>query len=234
MSEHTFKQFDVELESLRNRVLQMGGLVEQQVRRALEAVYSADERILKEVISADNSVDTLELEIDEACTHIIARRQPTAVDLRMITTVLKMINDLERVGDKAHKIARLALSLHHDSGNALPDIELRPIAETALSMLSKSLDAFARLDLRSASEVIHKDDIVNNGFKGIMREIVTFMMEDPRKISRSLDVMFMAKAIERIGDHSRNIAEYVVYLAKGKTVRHLPIEQIDAEIARSA
>jgi len=230
--EHTFKQFDIELENLRNRVLQMGGLVEQQVRRATEALYSGDAKVLQAVVAEDTRVNALEMEIEDACIHLIAKRQPTAVDLRMIVTVQKIVGDLERIGDKAQKIARLSLGLHDNASGIMPGIELRPYADLAVAMLTRALDAFARLDLKAAGDVIHQDEMVNSRFAGIMREIVTYMMEDPRTISRSLDVIFMAKAIERIGDHARNVAEYVVYMVKGQSVRHFPIEQIDAEIAK--
>jgi phosphate transport system protein len=230
--EHTFKQFDIELENLRNRVLQMGGLVEQQVRRATEALYSGDAKVLQSVVADDSRVNDLETEIEEACIHLIAKRQPTAVDLRMIVTVQKIVGDLERIGDKAQKIARLSLGLHDNASGIMPGIELRPYADLAVAMLTRALDAFARLDLKAAGDVIHQDEIVNSRFSGIMREIVTYMMEDPRTISRSLDVIFMAKAIERIGDHARNVAEYVVYMVKGQSVRHYPLDRIDAEIAK--
>lgn len=229
--EHTFKQFDIELENLRNSVLQMGGLVEQQVRRATEALYSGDAEVMEAVVAEDARVNALETEIEDACIHLIAKRQPTAVDLRMIVTVQKIVGDLERIGDKARKIAKLSISLHEHGAGMTRTVELRPFADTAVSMVTRALDAFARNDLQACSEVIHKDEIVNNRFAGIMREIVTYMMEDPRTISRSLDLIFMAKAIERIGDHARNIAEYVVYLVNGRSVRHAPIEQIDAEIS---
>ena len=231
MNEHTSKNFDLELESLRTRVLQMGGLVEQQVRKAMEGLATGDIPLLEGVIRDDSRVNQLEIDLDGACNQVIAKRQPTAIDLRMIITVLKGISDLERVGDKARKIARLATVLHEQHGAAAPDVELGHIAELALKMLRTSLDAFARLDVHAAAEVLHLDETVNNEYRAIVRQLITYMMEDPRTITRSLDIMGIAKAIERVGDHAKNIAEYVIYMVKGLNVRHSPPSEIDEKIA---
>jgi phosphate transport system protein len=233
MNEHISKTFDIELESLRTRVLQMGGLVEQQVRKAMEGLYAGDIPLLEAVIREDNRVNQLEIELDTACNQVIAKRQPTAIDLRMIITVLKSIADLERIGDKARKIARLGTVLYDQHAAGAPDVELGHIAELTLKMLRISLDAFARLDAVSAAEVLHLDETVNAEYQAVVRQLITYMMEDPRTISRSLDIMGVAKAIERVGDHAKNIAEYVIYLAKGVNVRHSQPDEIDQKIATS-
>ncbi|MDK9690618.1 MAG: phosphate signaling complex protein PhoU [Azospira sp.] len=233
MSEHTYKQFDIELESLRTRVLQMGGLVEQQVKKAMQGLYAADTSLLEAVVREDARVNQLEIELDEACNQVIAKRQPTAIDLRMITTVIKAISDLERIGDKAHKIGRLGLALNAQHTSFTPDVELRHMADLSLEMLHTALDAFARLNVTAAAEVVHQDEAVNVEYSSVVRQLITYMMEDPRTISRSLDIMSIAKAIERVGDHAKNIAEYVIYMVKGLNVRHATLEEIDREIANS-
>lgn len=233
MSEHTYKQFDIELESLRTRVLQMGGLVEQQVKKAMQGLYAADTSLLEAVVREDARVNQLEIELDEACNQVIAKRQPTAIDLRMITTVIKAISDLERIGDKAHKIGRLGLALNAQHTSFTPDVELRHMADLSLEMLHTALDAFARLNVTAAAEVVHQDEAVNVEYSSVVRQLITYMMEDPRTISRSLDIMSISKAIERVGDHAKNIAEYVIYMVKGLNVRHATLEEIDREIANS-
>ena len=229
---HTAKQFDIDLENMRSRVLQMGGLVEQQMNDAMNALESGDLALAEEVISRDQQVNRHEVELDEACTHIIAMRQPAAIDLRMVVTVIKTITDLERIGDEAKKIAKKARAVHSSEQPFVPQVQLRPLAAVAVEMLRKSLDSFARLDVAAAAQVVRQDKEVDAGFKGAMRQLITFMMEDPRTISRSLELIFVAKAIERVGDHAKNIAEYVVYMAKGRDVRHIGIEAMEQEIAR--
>lgn len=232
LQDHTSKQFDLELEHLRTRVLQMGGLVEQQVSRAIRAFYQGDLAEMELVVREDSHINKLEVELDEACSQVIAKRQPTAIDLRMIITVLKSINDLERIGDKAQKIARLGSMLHSQHSSFVPDVDLRHMAEQALEMLRVALDAFARLDVLAAARVVHLDDEINHQYKSVVRQLITFMMEDPRTISRSLDIMAVAKAVERIGDHAKNISEYVIYMVKGLNVRHTTPEQLDQELAK--
>lgn len=232
LQDHTSKQFDLELEHLRTRVLQMGGLVEQQVSRAIRAFYQGDLAEMELVVREDKHINKLEVELDEACSQVIAKRQPTAIDLRMIITVLKSINDLERIGDKAQKIARLGSMLHSQHSAFVPDVDLRHMAEQALEMLRVALDAFARLDVVAAARVVHLDDEINHQYKSVVRQLITFMMEDPRTISRSLDIMAVAKAVERIGDHAKNISEYVIYMVKGLNVRHATPEQLDEELAK--
>ena len=231
MSEHILKQFDTDLESIRNRVMQMGGLVEQQIVKAMEGLVDGDLLLIEQTINNDDRVNRFEVELDEACTNIIARRQPAASDLRMVMMVVKTITDLERIGDEAKKIAKKARSIHGAETRFAPDIELRHIAGLAVTMLRQALDAFARLDLAAAAGVVRQDEEVDTEFKSITRRLITFMMEDPRTITGSLDLMFIAKSIERIGDHAKNISEYVVYMAKGRDVRHIGLEEIEKEVA---
>ncbi|MBI3524508.1 MAG: phosphate signaling complex protein PhoU [Betaproteobacteria bacterium] len=231
MNEHIVKQFDTDLENIRTRVLQMGGLVEQQIVKAMEGLAEGDMVLIEQTIDNDDLVNRHEVELDEACTNVIARRQPTAVDLRMVMMVVKTITDLERIGDEAKKIAKVARGIHSAATHFVPRIELRHVASLAVEMLRKALDAFARLDLTAAAQVVRQDQEVDAEFKSIMRQLITFMMEDPRTITRSLDYLFVAKSIERIGDHSKNISEYVVYMAKGRDVRHIGLEAIEKEVA---
>ena len=231
MNDHTSKNFDLELESLRTRVLKMGGMAEQQVRRAMEGLYSGDQPLLENVIRDDDRINQMELDIDDLCNKVIAKRQPTAIDLRMVVSVLKAIADLERVGDKARKIARLGIALSNQPAISALNIELSHMAETALKMLRLSLDGFARLDLNLITEAMRLDDTVNAEYQSVARQLITYMMEDPRTITRSLDILSIAKAIERIGDHATNIGEYVVYMVKGVNVRHASAEEVEAHIA---
>jgi phosphate transport system protein len=230
MSEHTSKQFDAELEAVRSRVLQMGGLVEEQIIRAMDALVEGDMTMIDKVIADDHRVNAMEVELDELCSHIIARRQPAAVDLRLLITVIKTITDLERIGDEAEKIGRMAKLIHTAERQHMPRLDLSHIADRALAMLRQSLDAFARLDVSEAMRVVKLDSEVDDAFRGIMRQLITFMMEDPRTITRSLEILFVAKAIERIGDHAKNMAEYVIYMVKGRDVRHTSIEEVEKEI----
>ncbi len=230
-TEHISKQFDAELEAVRARVLQMGGLVESQIRLAVDALVSGDVALMNRIIADDHRVNAMEVEIDESCNHIIARRQPAAGDLRMVMTVIKTITDLERIGDEAEKIARMAKLLSQRERLILPRYnEIKHAAELALDMLRKSLDAFARLDLACAAQVVRQDELVDEEFRTIMRYLITFMMEDPRTISTALEILFVAKAIERIGDHAKNMSEYVVYMVKGRDVRHVTVEEIEREV----
>ena len=230
-SEHTSKQFDAELEAVRARVLQMGGMVESQICLAIESLISGDVELMNRVIDDDHRVNAMEVEIDESCNSILVRRQPAAGDLRMITTVIKTITDLERIGDEAEKIARMAKLLSQKERLRHPRYnQIQQASEIALDMLRKSLDAFARLDLSMAAEVVRQDEQVDEEFRSIMRYLITFMMEDPRTISTSLEILFVAKAIERIGDHAKNMSEYVVYMVKGRDVRHVTVEELEREV----
>lgn len=230
-SEHTSKQFDVELEAIRAYVLQMGGLVESQIKSAIVSLVEGDTALMNRVIEDDHRVNAMEVKIDEACSQVIARRQPTASDLRLVMMVVKTITDLERIGDEAEKIARMAKMLSEKRGLAIPRYqEIKHASEIAVDMLRKSLDAFARLDVQMAAEVVRQDDQVDKEFRAIMRYLITFMMEDPRTISTSLEILFVAKAIERIGDHAKNISEYVIYMVKGRDVRHITVDEIEREV----
>ena len=228
--EHTSKQYDAELESVRAKVLEMGGMVEQQIVNALEALIKADIKLAKEVMEADARVNSLEVQIDEDCSHIIARRQPAAGDLRMVMMMVKTITDLERIGDEATKIARTAQRIYDEDRMYKPRFnEIKAMVKIVREMLRTSLDAFARLDVSQTVEVARQDELVDEQFRAAMRQLVMYMLEDPRTISMSLEVLFVAKAVERIGDHAKNIAEYVVYMVKGKDVRHSSLQEMERE-----
>ncbi|MBI3938105.1 MAG: phosphate signaling complex protein PhoU [Betaproteobacteria bacterium] len=229
-SEHTSKRFDAELEAVRARVLQMGGLVEEQITRALEAFAGGNTGLAARVVEDDYRVNALEVAIDEECSTIIARRQPAASDLRMLMMVVKTITDLERIGDEAAKIARMTQLIYESDRRHIPrTIEVRHVADIALSMLRSALDGFARLDLAEAASVVRQDQRVDEEFRSILRQLITFMMEDPRTITHALEILFVAKAIERIGDHAKNMSEYVVYMVKGKDVRHIGADAFERE-----
>jgi phosphate transport system protein len=230
-SDHISRQFDAELEAIRASVLQMGGLVESQIKSAVESLLGGDVALMTRVIDDDHRVNAMEVKIDEACSQVIARRQPTAGDLRLVMAVVKTITDLERIGDEAEKIARMAKLLSQKNMLNLPRYhEIKHAADLALDMLRKSLDAFARLDIVMAAQVVRMDEQVDDEFRAIMRYLITFMMEDPRTISTALEILFVAKAIERIGDHAKNMSEYVIYMVKGRDVRHVTADEIDREI----
>jgi phosphate transport system protein len=229
--EHISKQFDADLEEVRTRVLKMGGLVEQQIEHAVEALIHGNEELIEKVIDRDHRVNAMEVSIDEICNQIIVRRQPTARDLRMIMMVIKTITDLERIGDEAEKIARMAKLIYTTNRMYMPRlVDIKHVASIAADMVHKALDSFARLDLNAAAEIVRQDELVDEEFRSILRQLITFMMEDPRKISSSLEILFVAKAIERIGDHAKNMSEYVVYMVKGKDVRHITADEIEREI----
>jgi len=231
-SEHTSKQFDSELGAIRDRVLQMGGLVESQIQLAIDALIHNDEALMARVIADDHRVNAHEVEIDEICNHIIVCRQPTASDLRMVMTVIKTITDLERIGDEAKKIARMAQLLSRKERlHGMPRYtEIRHAAKLVQDMLHQSLDAFARLDLTAVTHIVRQDEQVDDEYRAILRHLITFMMEDPRTISVAFEILFVAKAIERIGDHAKNMSEYVVYMVKGRDVRHVTVEEIEREV----
>ncbi len=226
MAEHTIKQFDLELDDLKSRVLLMGGIVEQQMRQAMQGLYEADQTLLANVEQGDSRLDEAEIQLDTACNQIIAKRQPTAIDLRIIIGVQKTGLELEKAGNKAVKIARTARALHAKHTLFTPSVELRHLAEDALDMLRKSLDAFARSDTLAATEVLQADDLVDAEYRSITRQHITFMMEDPRTISLSLEIMNMAKAIERVADHARAVAENLIYITAGMNVRHFSVEEV--------
>jgi phosphate transport system protein len=233
--EHTIKQYDQELESLRGRILQMGGLVESQLRMAIDCFDHADLRKADRVVEADERVDAEEVEMARLILNLIVKRQPAANDLRLIMGVSRAVTDLERIGDEATKIARAARWVHEkDVVIRTPRIrDIRVSAEAALSMLRGALDAFARLDPLAAAEIIREDKGVDEQFRLILRQLITFMMEDPRTITGSLDTVWVAKAIERIGDHSKNIAGDVIFIAQGEDVRHATPEQVARAVSQS-
>jgi phosphate transport system protein len=227
---HISHQFNAELEDIRTRVLQMGGLVEMQIGQAIAALATGDVALAEAVATADYKVNKMEVTIDEECSQIIARRQPAAGDLRLVVAVIKTITDLERIGDEAEKIARMAQRLAGEERPKGDYMEIQALGNHVRQMVHDALDAWARLDIEAALRVAREDKQVDNEYVGIIRQMITYMMEDPRTISRTLNVIWAARALERIGDHARNICEYVIYLVKGKDVRHTSIEQIEKEI----
>jgi len=230
-SQHTHKQFDTELEDLREKVLLMGGKVEDQLNKAIQALTKADVELSDTVVEEDNSVNSLELEIDENLSSIIARRQPIAIDLRTLLAISKITTDLERIGDEASKIARMTKLIYKSEHLQFPKVTIvKSIGNLASDMLQKSLDSFARLDVKASFSVLESDYEVNEQFQLIIRKLITFVLEDPRTISAALELLTIAKAYERIGDHSKNISEHVVYLVKGTDVRHTSIDNVRKEI----
>jgi phosphate transport system protein len=229
--QHTSKQYDAELESVRERVLLMGELVARQVRLAIDALSKGDMERIDHIIAEDHRVNALEVGIDESCTRIIARRQPTAVDLRMVVMIIKTITDLERIGDEAKKIAIAAKNLSLRKNLTLPRFDkIKHVTNLTLEMLHQSLEAFAKLDISAVAHVVRQDEQVDEEFRSVIRYLVTFMMEDPRAISSALEILFVAKSIERIGDHAKNMSEYVVYMVIGRDVRHITVEEIEREV----
>jgi phosphate transport system protein len=221
-SQHLSSQFDEELGRLRTHVLQMGGMVETQVSSAIEAYSSGEVASVKSIVEADRKINDLEKAIDDDCAHIIAKRQPTASDLRLVLGISKIVTDLERAGDEAKKIAKGVRRIY-EAGH-LPSqygIGIRHLAEAALNLVRQSLDAFARLDVQLAQEVIKADSDVDTEFKSIIRQLITHMMEDPRTITTSIEIISIARAIERIGDHAKNVAEQVVFVVEGRDIRHI-------------
>ena len=232
-AEHLSKQFDVDLETLRSHMLQMGGLIESQILAAIEGFYNGDLKALEQVIENDRRVNGYEVSIDTECSHIIARRQPAASDLRMIMGVSKAVTDLERVGDEAKKIAVVSKQIHERGRLQVPRLgDVRRTGGIVVGMLRKALDAFARLDSVAAAEVIRDDAAIDEAFRGMMRQLITFMMEDPRTITTALEIVWVARALERMGDHSKNMAEQVIYIVKGTDVRHTNFEDVERKASR--
>jgi phosphate transport system protein len=228
---HLSTQFDSELTSVSSQVMELGGLVESQIRQAIYALSQFSVEVANEVTAKEARVNAMEIEIDRDLSSIIARRQPTARDLRLLIAISKTTANLERVGDEAEKIARMVRSIINSGApRSLPSLELRVAADLASALLNKALDAFARLDVNAAVSILKEDDEIDREFDGFVRKLITYMMEDPRMISPSLDLLFLAKAIERIGDHAKNIAEFIIYVVKGEDVRHSTMEKIEAVI----
>lgn len=226
LGRHISGQFNVELESIRTHVLAMGGLVEQQLTLAMKALNKQDEELAKKVIQEDHKVNTMEVAIDEACTRIIAKRQPTAKDLRLIIAIIKTITDLERVGDVATKMSRVVVESPTLESRKF-HVSLDPLCRQAIAMLHDVLDAFARMDVDSAARLHKEDDKLDREYEGVVRQLMTYMMEDPKNIPHILQIMWSAQAIERVGDRCQNICEYIIYFVKGKDVRHLGEQSID-------
>ena len=228
---HLSTQFDSELTSVSSRVMELGGLVESQIRQAIYALSQFSVEVANEVSANEARVNAMEVEIDQLLSSIIARRQPTARDLRLLIAISKTTANLERVGDEAEKIARMVRSIIQSGApRSLPSLELRVASDLASGLLNKALDAFARLDVNAAVSILKEDDLIDAEFDGFVRKLVTYMMEDPRMISPSLDLLFLAKAIERIGDHAKNIAEFIIYVVKGEDVRHSSMEKIESVV----
>ena len=228
---HLSTQFDAELSGISTRVLEMGGLVESQVARAVYALTHFSAETASEVLVGEERVNQTEVEIDHDLSTIIARRQPTARDLRLLIAISKTIANLERVGDEAARIARTVQRLVNSGVSSrlrLPVQDLAYESELATTQLRKALDAFARLDVEKAVEVLKQDDLIDQEFEGLMRKLITFMMEDPRTISSSIDLVFVAKAIERVGDHAKNLAEQIIYIVKGTDVRHNSVGDVES------
>lgn len=228
---HLSSQFDSELNAVSSRVMELGGMVEAQIHQAVYALQQFDAETADRVMETEHRVNAMEIEIDRDLSSIIARRQPTARDLRLLIAISKTTANLERVGDEANKIARMVKSIiESGSARALPSMELRIAADLASGLLRKALDAFARLDTAAALSILKDDDLIDKEFDGFVRKLVTYMMEDPRTISASLDLLFLAKAIERIGDHAKNIAEFIIYIVKGADVRHTSMQEIESAL----
>ena len=228
---HLSSQFDSELGAVSTRVMELGGLVESQIRQAIFALSQFSVEVADQVTASEARVNAMEIDIDRELSSIIARRQPTARDLRLLIAISKATANLERAGDEAEKIARMVRSIIQSGApRSLPSLELRVASDMASALLRKALDAFARLDTTAALAILKEDDLIDKEFDGFVRKLITYMMEDPRMISPSLDLLFLAKAIERIGDHAKNIAELIIYIVKGTDVRHSPISEIESVV----
>lgn len=229
---HTVKQFDVQLANLRNLVLEMGGLVEDQIHSAIKALNDEDISSAREIIARDQIINGMQVKTDEDSVSLIALRQPLGSDLRLIMSLSKIVTDLERIGDEAEKIARMTVK-SYDIASSPPSAKLlrdvTPMARQATDMLHGCLDALARLDVEKAVAVAKGDDELDQEFQSALRRLITYMMEDPRTIGHAINVIFIIKALERIGDHSKNIAEYLIYLVKGKDVRHINVEELEQD-----
>ncbi len=224
---HISQQYNEELEAIRNRVLSMGGEVEQQLANAVTALVEGNGELAESVVSSDYKVNALEVAIDEDCSRVLARRQPAAGDLRLIVAVIKTITDLERIGDEAERIGRMALHLGDNAATDKHYTQIEHLGNHVRAMMHDALDAFARMDTEQAVRVWQEDRKVDQEYEAIMRQLITYMMEDPRSIPQVLDVIWSARALERIGDRASNICEYVIYLVKGKDVRHTSLGKMD-------
>jgi phosphate transport system protein len=232
LSHHISSRFNEDLERLRLSVQEMGGLVERQLQQAMDGVTGGDSRAVLNVAEEEIRVNQFERDIDEQCSRILATRGPAASDLRLVIGILKTITDLERIGDESEKIAAVASRLAQRDSRNDRFRELRNLGNLVRSMVHDTLDAFARLDVEEALAIVRRDRTVDEEYEAIHRQSITFMMEDPRLIRRALDVMWVVRSLERIGDHAKNICEYVVYVAYGKDVRHTKLDEIERELTR--
>lgn len=230
LRQHISSQFNAELEDVRQRVMAMGGAVEQQIIDATEALMTLDNDMAERVIKNDHRINQFEVSIDEECSRILARRQPTASDLRLVYSVIKTITDLERIGDEARKIARMAADLASQERMQEQMREVQHLSRQVTGMVHGALDAFARMDADAALAVARQDREVDREYEALIRQCITFMMEDPRTIRRVMDIIWCVRSLERIGDHSKNISEYTIYFVMGKDVRHLSIEAAEKEV----
>jgi len=230
IGQHISGQFNKELEDVRNKVLTMGGLVEQQIELAVTAFSTGDVEMAELVIKQDNQVDALEMAIDQECMQIFALRQPAAFDLRLLITVIKVINELERVGDLAERIAEMAIQLSSADNKHDQYYELEHMAELVQEMLHGALDVFARMNVEDVTTITGLDENVDREYASIIRQLITRMMEDPRNITRMLDVLWIARSLERIGDHACNVCEHLIYMVKGEDVRHLTQEELEKKM----
>jgi phosphate transport system protein len=232
LGQHISHQFNADLEHLRTQFLEMGGLVEEQVTDAVRAIETADGALAEKVRRTESEIDRRELELDRECMLVLARRQPAASDLRLVLMVTRATADLERIGDEANKIAKMAIALNEDGASPRGYVELRHIASGVLKLVNLALDAFARFDVDTAKVVVRDDSLVDQEYRSALRELITYMMEDPRSISRVMNILWALRALERIGDHARNIAEHVIYLVHGTDVRHMPFDELEQQIEK--
>lgn len=232
LNQHISHQFNEDLEHLRTQFLEMGGLVEEQVTDAVRAIETADGSLAEKVRRTESEIDRRELELDRQCMMVLARRQPAATDLRLVLMVIRATADLERIGDEANKVAKMAIALNEDGVSPRGYVELRHIASGVLKLVNLALDAFARFDVDTAKIVVRDDSLVDQEYRTAIRELITYMMEDPRSISRVMNIMWALRALERIGDHARNIAEHVIYLVHGMDVRHMPFKELEEQIEK--
>ena len=231
-SHHISQQFNVELDEVKSHMLEMGGMVEKQVRESIASLLEEDIDLAERVKVNDKTINTMEVSIDEECTRILARRHPAASDLRLVIAISKAVIDLERIGDEADKIATQAIQLNDAFESPRGLSEIRHIGNHVSGMVRDALDAFARFDTEQALAVAKEDKLVDQEYGSAVRSLITYMMEDPRSISEIMNVMWALRALERIGDHARNIAEHVIYLVKGRDVRHVGIKEMTKQVQR--
>jgi phosphate transport system protein len=231
IEKHISKEYDNELETIRSHVMEMGGIVENQLTDAITALVNSDLEVAETTVKGEYKVNRQEVAIDEKCIRILAKRQPAAVDLRLIMAVIKTITDLERIGDEAQKIAKKAISLSESQGPKFYYISIKAMGTLVTGMLHDALDAFARMDSKAAFAVASREPESDEQYVAILRQLMTYMMEDPRNITTSLDAVWIARAMERIADHARNICEYVIYFVEGKDVRHITLEEMEKELS---